>query len=208
MAAIRAFKPKHAFENGVSNMAKRTTPPDIPIDELEKMIDEAQSTMEERIWRIRAIENQIRPKGVRYNRFANYVKIAIIVLGAIGATRAVADRLWPAPKDQAGSLLSVEIFFSVLSVAIVIISQLDTYFTPGDHASELNALKAKCEAKVDYVQLRWLMEVVRYGYSKEAWDNAMNLIAVLDEYLIATKMRLAEIRVHLEEVTPAPQETK
>lgn len=180
-------------------MPKKTIMKEIPLEDLKELVERAQTRLEERIDSIRNLEVQLGNKGAKIARLATYTKICIIIIGAIIATRVVADRIWEPVGQEKGSRPPVEVVYTVLSVAIAIIGGLDSAFKPGEVATEINFMKVKCETTVNEVEELWAKEVERYGVSMEALNHTDPLLAKLDHHLNETKTRLAQLGVHLRE---------
>ncbi len=196
----------------------------IPHKELRELIERNQRRLELRIKNIIEIEEQVGKKGESISKLGTRFKIIIIILGAIIATRVVADRLWPLKNkneatnnevimeplnsdknqqdDKRGSRKEIEIIFTILSVGIASIGGLDGAFKPGEVATEINFMKVKCRTTILETEERWAKEVELLGVSREALENSLTLLIGIDKCLNETMIRLAQLKIHLSTKKP------
>jgi hypothetical protein len=172
---------------------------EIPDEPLFELMNRAQERVEERFNHLRSLEKKLEKKASYYASFARYMKIFIIVIGSIVATRVVADRLWEPPPNQKGSRHSIEIIYTLCSICIAIIGGLDGVFKPGELATELSYLKVNCGTIIYTVEGIWAKDVERNGACRKALENSDPLLKRLDQVITETVTRLAQLRVHLDE---------
>lgn len=201
----------------------------IPQKDLKELIDRNQGRLELHIDNMIDIEKQLGTKGKKISKLATWSKICIIILGAIIATRVIADRLWSVEKqkgntsqqavedrlnsnenqqdDQTGSREEIEIIFTILAVGIAIIGGLDSAFKPGEIATEINFMKVKCKTTIFEMEEKWAKEVELLGVSREALDNSLVLLKSINNHFNETLTRLAQLKIHLSTEKPTEENT-
>lgn len=162
----------------------------IPPEALVQLIERAQGSLESRIRRLWALERHLGAHGTSLLRRATLYKAAIIILGALVATRVVADQA-VAPGSQ--SPLGIVIVYTTMSVILAVIGGLDGAFRPGEVATEMNFLKVRCAIVIDEVEQDWTQLVDRYGVSQQALENTYPLLEKLNKHCADIETRLAQL---------------
>lgn len=200
------------------------SPNKIPIDALEELINRNQERLEARIKNINIIGKELDKRGPKLSKISTFFKIFIIILGALIATRVVADRLFEVKRvppenaalktkiipqtnptaggnvnktEQRGSQLGVEIIYTILAVFIAILAGIDSAFKPGEQATEINFIKVRCKTYIMEIEEAWAKEVEYMGVSQQALDNSIALLHKIDTCLTETMTRLAQLKIHI-----------
>ena len=165
---------------------------EIPSPKLKQLIDEAQKIIEARIDKIRVVEQFLCVTAGKFRKHATAGKLCIVVLGALVATRVVADNLFP-PATGPGSIAEIEVPYTVLAVILAIIAGLQTAFKPGEIASELTFYPVRCDVVIREVEQEWYRRVARTIDSMERLENTDPLLIKLDALIDDVSARMAQL---------------
>jgi hypothetical protein len=105
------------------------------------LLDELKEDINERQEELYAIQIALEAEARKASNLAKYLRIAIIFLGALAATREAADRLY---NSASGSHQSVIVIYTLLGLAITVIGSISATFRPDNTAAELKILAADC----------------------------------------------------------------
>ncbi len=173
----------------------------IPIDELEKLVKEAKVRVQERIREVRELDVGLGDRSIGYFRQANVIRILIIALGALLATRAIADSYDWSTHDNLR--LAIELGYTAMSVMVAFVAGLQATYKPGERATEVEFLRVRCNHLIGEIQYRWAAKVQPLGVSNEALEIANELLNRLNHENTQIETRLAQLRVPIKRV-PLP----
>jgi len=104
------------------------------------LLDELKEDINERQEELFSIQAALEAEARRASNVARLLRIAVIFLGAFGATREVADTL------TGGRRHSVIVIYTLLGLAITVIGSIAATFRPDNKAAELKILGAECSS--------------------------------------------------------------
>src|SRR5687767_13187518 len=99
------------------------------------LLDELKEDINERQEELFSIQAALEAEARRASNVARLLRIAVIFLGAFGATREVADRLAGTERSK-----SVIVIYTLLGLAITVIGSIAATFRPDNKAAELKIL--------------------------------------------------------------------
>lgn len=170
---------------------------EIPQEGLRSLIQGATMHMNDRIARLRLLESHLATQGLKTLIWAKAFKISIVFLGAIIATRVIADNIWQKYHSGQETHIVIIVSYTILSVAIAIFGGLDGTFKFGELASEISFLKVRCSVTIDAVEDDWLVHVQQPGISQEALDSIGLLLKRLGQTIAEIEQRLSQLSVSL-----------
>ncbi len=168
--------------------------------DLVELMERAQNRVEEKIAQLKTLEEHLSSKGERFLQTARNMKLGIIILGALIATRAITDGVWTdlvfAQKSYI-YIFMVVVPYTVISVIIAILGGIDSAFKYGETAAEVNFLKVRCGTAVDDARAIWGSDVEVRGASQTALEIANALFARLNQHHKEVTTRLVQLGIPL-----------
>ena len=126
--------------------------------DLVELMERAQNRVEEKIAQLNTLEGHLSRKGDRFLQTARKMKLGIIILGALIATRAITDGVLTdltLAQTPYIYIFTVVVPYTVMSITIAILGGIDSAFKYGETAAEVNFLKVRCGTAVDDVRAIW-----------------------------------------------------
>jgi hypothetical protein len=111
----------------------------------ETLLDELKADIDERQEALNAVQVVLDSKANLYSDLAKWFRIAVIFLGALVATREVADKLFPVSSYPSGSKV-VLVLYTIFGLAIAVIGGITAAFRYETKSAELRVLAVKCNS--------------------------------------------------------------
>lgn len=141
------------------------------------------------------IQDRLYREARRASRLARGMRIAVILLGALAATREVADRLFISPDGGETAKVAIVVFYTAMALAITALGSLSAALGFADKASGLGALAAECSTHILKVDCETPREGERL--CKRQASEARKLIHYQNEKISAIHGRAAKMGVLL-----------
>lgn len=173
---------------------------DISDEDLVELMERAQNRVEEKIAQLKTLEEHLSTRGDRALQVARNMKLAIIILGALIATRAIMDGVWSdltLLRDTYYYIFIVVVPYTVISIIIAIVAGIDSAFKYGETAAEVNFLKVRSGTVVDDARAIWGSDVEVHGASQPALEIANSLFSRLNQHHKEVTTRMVQLGIPL-----------
>lgn len=130
----------------------------------------------------------------RYRRAAAWIRVALILCGAIAATQSAWDQSFAGYREYSF------LVFTSLGVAITALAGIEAAFKFESRGAELNLLAASCHSTVRRTDATWYRQVGIAASPEEKVTGAMSLIELQDTKLseILEKAATSGVNITLE----------
>lgn len=156
------------------------------------LLDELKEDINERQEELFSIQAALEAEAHRASNVARLLRIAVIFLGAFGATREVADRLAGTERSK-----SVIVIYTLLGLAITVIGSIAATFRPDNKAAELKILGAECSSCLLAIDCRLPRKNDASSVAEQV-EAARKLILLQNEKIGEIRGKAAKIGVLIE----------
>jgi hypothetical protein len=158
--------------------------------EPEDLLSSLQRGIERRQQELHDVAEIIARNAHSLSRLANFTKSATVLLGAIAATKGVADTLFGA--ESAINL----VVFSLIGVVIAANAGIEAAFKFDRRGTELTLLAATCQSTVRDVDTEWRTNIGSV-YDSDLRSAAADLITKADQQLTKVQEDAAKLGVNI-----------
>ncbi len=153
-------------------------------------IQSLQSGIERRQQELHDVAEIIAKEAKKLSSIANWTKSITVLLGAIAATKGVADNILGAE-----SLINL-ILFSLLGVVVAVNAGIEASFKFEKRGAELTLLAAICQSTVREVDSLWRKEIGS-RYDSDLRSAAADIITLADQRLNKVQEDAAKLGINI-----------